>query len=113
MPTLDSGLRVILVPVRTEHYPQLFAYFLAAQKPAASKIMKSMPQRPHTGHPVALVIRVAAQTADPQHCLADRQFRRLHPFAEVAHQRLNFVPAQHLKRRRLRRRPCPRKWPGT
>ena len=29
MPTLDSGLRVILVPVRTEHYSQLFAYFLA------------------------------------------------------------------------------------
>ncbi len=69
--------------------------------------MKSTPQRPHTEHPVALAIRVPAQTADPQYCLADRQFRRLHPFAEVAHQRLNLVPAQHLNRRRLRRLPPP------
>ena len=45
--------------------------------------MKPTPQCPHARHPVAFAIQVPAQTADPQHRLADRQFRWLHPFPKA------------------------------
>ena len=59
--------------------------------------MKPTPQCPHARHPIAFAIQVPAQTADPQHRLADRQFRWLHPFPKATYQHLDLVFAQDLQ----------------
>ena len=68
--------------------PQLFAIRVVfcrhgSQRQARFRVMKPTPQCPHARHPVAFAIQVPAQTADPQHRLADRQFRWLHPFPKA------------------------------
>ena len=69
--------------------------------PSDGWVMKPTPQCPHARHPIAFAIQVPAQTADPQHRLADRQFRWLHPFPKATYQHLDLVFAQDLQRRGL------------
>src|SRR5512135_498215 len=91
-------------PLWAEHWTQLFPWSFAGLEAGdePGQVMQPAPQCPHPRHPGPLAIEVTAQAADPQHRLADRQLRRLHPRAEVAHQDLNLVCAQHLRSRRLR-----------